>query len=97
MLTVEPANNGELSAQLQAHVMVRDQGIGIPPEELGRIFQPFMRATNAARMHLPGLGLGLAITREIVERHGGRIWVESAGTNEGSAFHVILPLGSESA
>ncbi len=86
-LRVEPTDNG----QQQAHLIVHDQGIGIPQEELGRIFQPFMRATNAARLRLPGLGLGLAITREIVEHHNGHIWVESQGMNMGSTFHVVLP------
>ncbi len=86
-LRLEPAEND----QTQVHLIVHDQGIGIPQEEMGRIFQPFMRATNAAKLRFPGLGLGLAITREIVEHHGGRIWVESPGLNMGSAFHVVLP------
>ncbi len=77
--------------ECQAHVTVRDQGIGIPPEDLGKMFQPFMRASNATERHYPGLGLGLAVSREIVTRHGGRIWVESAGRDQGSTFHVVLP------
>ena len=70
---------------------VKDQGIGIPAESLQRLFQPFSRASNATSRHFGGLGLGLFICREIVERHGGAIWAESAGPQQGSCFHVRLP------
>jgi signal transduction histidine kinase len=70
---------------------VRDEGIGIPPESLSRLFHPFSRASNATSRHFGGLGLGLFICREIVERHGGAIWAESAGPHQGSCFHVRLP------
>ena len=59
------------------------EGIGIPPESLTRLFHPFSRASNATSRHFGGLGLGLFICREIVERHGGTIWAESAGCAEG--------------
>jgi signal transduction histidine kinase len=73
----------------QLHVVVRDQGVGIPPEKLRTIFERFSRAHDIS---YGGLGLGLTITRGIVERHGGRIWAESTGhPGEGSAFHVVLP------
>jgi signal transduction histidine kinase len=72
-------------------VRVRDEGIGIPPESLPALFQPFVRATNATSRHYGGLGLGLFICREIVERHGGHIRAESAGAQQGSCFHVRLP------
>jgi two-component system phosphate regulon sensor histidine kinase PhoR len=70
---------------------VRDRGIGIPEAEQHRLFEPFYRASNASVRNYPGVGLGLHITRELVERHGGRIWVESA-EGQGSTFHVELPL-----
>jgi signal transduction histidine kinase len=70
---------------------VRDEGIGIPPESLERLFRPFCRASNATSRHFGGLGLGLFICREIVERHGGSIWAESPGAQKGSCFHVRLP------
>lgn len=70
---------------------VRDDGIGIPPESLSRLFHPFSRASNATSRHFGGLGLGLFICREIVERHGGTIWAESPGPHKGSCFHVRLP------
>ena len=73
-----------------AQVSVRDQGIGIAPEDQARIFEQFER-TDDSRKHAAGLGLGLFITRKIVDLHGGRIDVESA-PGEGSRFTVELPL-----
>jgi PAS domain S-box-containing protein len=70
---------------------VTDRGIGIPPGEAEAIFEPFKRAENATRDNLPGLGLGLSICRSIAERHGGRIWAESAGDGLGSTFLLWLP------
>lgn len=64
---------------------IRDSGPGIPPERRPAIFEPFV-TTKAG-----GLGLGLAISRSIVEAHGGRIWVEGAPLGPGCAFHVALP------
>ena len=65
---------------------VRDSGPGIPEAVRSRLFEPFARAPGAA----PGLGLGLYITREIVEAHGGRIEMSTA-RGEGTAFTVHLP------
>jgi signal transduction histidine kinase/MFS family permease len=78
-------------------VHVKDEGIGIPPESLASLFRPFARASNAQARHYGGLGLGLFICREIVERHGGTIWAESPGPQQGSAFHVRLPRATPSA
>ena len=72
-------------------VRVQDPGIGLPPEASATIFEPFDRAPNAAEHRIPGLGLGLHICREIVERHGGRIWAESPGPGQGSTFAFTLP------
>ncbi|HEX5503808.1 MAG TPA: ATP-binding protein [Thermomicrobiales bacterium] len=74
-----------------AVVSVRDRGIGIPAAERDRLFTPFYRATNAEASSAQGLGLGLYISRGIVEAHGGRIWVEPA-PGGGSVFNVALPL-----
>ncbi len=74
----------------EALFSVSDEGIGIPPAERERLFQRFFRAENAQSAAY-GLGLGLYICRDIVERHGGRIWVESK-EGEGSTFLVALPL-----
>lgn len=67
---------------------VKDQGYGISKEDQKRIFERFERAINSAEVS--GLGLGLFISREIVEAHGGKIWVESE-LNKGSVFYVKLP------
>ncbi|MFP2925865.1 ATP-binding protein [Pyxidicoccus sp. 3LG] len=74
-----------------AVVTVRDSGIGIPKEEQPHLFERFFRARNAPVSGFGGLGLGLYICRDIVERHGGHIWVESE-LGRGSAFHVSLPV-----
>jgi signal transduction histidine kinase len=79
-----------------ARVTVTDRGIGLPPESLESIFEPFGRAANATRSNLPGLGLGLFICRNIVERHGGRIWAESRGEGQGTMMTVWLPFAAAS-
>ncbi|MBX5490882.1 MAG: sensor histidine kinase [Chloroflexi bacterium] len=75
----------------QAHVSVRDYGIGIPSEELPRLFRRFYRTREARRGRQSGLGLGLYISHEIVAAHGGRLRVESH-VGKGSCFTVDLPL-----
>ncbi|MCC6178894.1 MAG: PAS domain S-box protein [Chloroflexi bacterium] len=70
---------------------VRDHGIGLPPGTEGQIFRPFGRAPNAAERQIQGLGLGLYICRQIVERHDGRIWATSDGDGQGTTMSVWLP------
>jgi signal transduction histidine kinase/DNA-binding response OmpR family regulator len=70
---------------------VADQGIGLPPEAAGTIFEPFGRGANAQQRQVPGMGLGLYIARQIVEQHGGRIWAESAGEGRGAVVSIWLP------
>ncbi len=72
-------------------VTVRDEGIGLPPGMEEVIFEPFGRAGNATALHLPGLGLGLYLCRELVERHGGRIRAESTGEGQGTTVTFWLP------
>ncbi|HEU5326589.1 MAG TPA: PAS domain-containing sensor histidine kinase [Thermomicrobiales bacterium] len=85
-VTVQSAAGGvELS--------VRDEGIGLPPGSAEIIFEPFGRAPNATEHGLPGLGLGLYICRNIVTRHGGQLWAESAGDQCGTTFRLWLPAG----
>ena len=73
-------------------VFVRDNGIGIPPGELKRVFKRFYRVTDEAAKTAKGTGLGLAIVRSIVAKHGGRVRAESKGPNRGTTFVVQLPL-----
>ncbi len=89
-------DGGEVRVSLRAEgegllVSVCDQGIGLPAGAAERIFAPFGRAENAAERNLPGLGLGLYLSRRIVEAHGGRIWAESAGEGLGMTVNVWLP------
>lgn len=82
---------------VHALLTVSDHGLGIPEDQLTSVFEPFERATNlTSRRDAGGLGLGLYITKDIVERHGGRIWVVSR-EGEGSTFYVQLPLAGEAA
>lgn len=70
---------------------VEDQGIGIRPEDLKRIFDRFEQAGGPSRQEGQGTGLGLSLSREMVRLHGGKIWAESEGEGKGSSFHVVIP------
>lgn len=73
---------------------VRDSGIGVKRADAGRMFSKFMRTEEAKRIRPDGLGLGLYVVKKIVEDHGGRVWMESAGLGQGSAFYVSLPVAA---
>ena len=94
------AEHTEITVECQANdnalvVRVRDQGVGIGPEELDRIFDRFYQASSGVSSRGGGVGLGLAICKGIIEAHGGRIWAEST-QGEGSTFTFTLPLGQTS-
>jgi len=72
---------------------VRDNGIGMSAEEVGRLFQEFTQADASTTRKYSGTGLGLALCRRFAELLGGQVWVESA-RGEGSTFHVRLPIAS---
>ena len=72
-------------------IMVRDTGIGIPPEALHTIFDMFAQVEGRSRVHDGGLGIGLALVRGLVELHGGRVSASSAGRGHGAEFTVTLP------
>ncbi len=74
-------------------VAVRDSGVGIPADQLERVFEPYTRLEHEATRTVGGTGLGLPIVREILRLHGGRVWVESA-PGQGSTFHFTVPLAS---
>jgi len=72
-------------------ISVKDTGIGIKPEDLSKLFQTFSQIESVYSKTVEGTGLGLALTRKLVELHGGRIWVESE-FNKGSKFTFIIPV-----
>jgi signal transduction histidine kinase len=74
------------------HVSVRDSGRGLTEEEIGRLFKPFSQVHDPSQVKDKGTGLGLFISKGIVEAHGGKIWVESQGLGHGSTFLVSLPV-----
>lgn len=74
-------------------VIVRDTGIGIPAQAIPYVFQRFWQVESTSTREHGGLGLGLALSRHLVELHGGTITVESAGTGMGSEFRIELPAG----
>jgi len=76
----------------QAVIHVADTGIGIAPDDQVRLFEKFYRIKRRDTMDIRGTGLGLAIVKSIVERHGGKVWVDSE-LNRGSIFYISLPLG----
>lgn len=75
----------------QLHLAIADTGIGIRPEDMQRIFVEFSQVDDSHARRHEGTGLGLALSKRLVEAHGGRIWLESR-FGEGSVFHVLLPL-----
>jgi signal transduction histidine kinase/CHASE3 domain sensor protein len=85
-----------LRAEGEIRVEVRDTGIGLSPEDRGRVFERFFRADNRATRAAGGTGLGLAIAKAIVERHGARIEVASE-PGKGSSFVVAFPLAAQAA
>jgi K+-sensing histidine kinase KdpD len=68
---------------------VNDEGPGIPPELRGQVFEKFFRAGLQ-----PGLGMGLAITRGIVQAHGGKIWIEDGPERRGTSVQFMVPLSN---
>jgi signal transduction histidine kinase len=91
-------NGGEIVVSTRVegsavHVVVRDHGMGIPKGALETIFERYGRVESLATRHIQGTGLGLPIVRQIVQLHGGAVWVEST-VGEGSVFHVTLPRGA---
>ncbi len=76
------------------HVSVTDSGIGMSEEDLARLFTPYFRSENPLAREQPGTGLGLTITRGLILRHGGDVWVKSE-EGYGTTFHFTVPLAEE--
>lgn len=74
---------------------IRDFGIGISKENLPRIFSKFFRGANAKHAHTEGLGISLYISQDIMRRHSGDLWVESAGLENGTTFFLKIPLAKQ--
>jgi signal transduction histidine kinase len=72
-------------------ISVADQGVGLAPEDLNRLFEKFFRAKTGLSRHVVGSGLGLPIAHTIIESHGGRIWAEST-VGEGTTLYFTIPL-----
>jgi signal transduction histidine kinase len=87
-----PVPEAELTANCGL-VTIQDQGIGIPPDFIEKIFQPFLQVDSSDSRSHQGLGLELAICRQIIQRHGGHIWANST-LGQGSTFYIALPLAT---
>lgn len=87
-LSQESSGNGAL-------ITVRDTGIGMESESLGRIFEPFVQVDSSVDRSRAGLGLGLALVKGLVNLHGGEVWAASDGPGQGSEFSICLPLTTE--
>jgi signal transduction histidine kinase len=75
----------------EVRIQITDTGIGIPATEQPHVFEKFHRVKHKYATDVDGTGLGLAITKGIIEKHNGRIWLEST-PGEGSTFTVVLPI-----
>ncbi|MHB9097972.1 MAG: sensor histidine kinase [Syntrophales bacterium] len=72
-------------------IVVTDTGIGIKKEDLDRIFQPFVQVDGSTSRRYQGTGLGLSVAKRFAELHGGYLYAESGGENNGSSFHCVIP------
>ena len=74
------------------HIAIADEGRGIAPDDLERIFEAYVQVSDPDHRDHEGLGVGLTVARAIVVRHGGQLWAESPGLGRGATFHLSLPL-----
>jgi two-component system, OmpR family, sensor histidine kinase SenX3 len=81
----------ELPDEKRIVFSVQDQGIGIPPDDVKSIFKRFYRVHHRSLAHVKGTGLGLFIVKSVAEKHGGRVFAESAGEGEGATVTTELP------
>ncbi len=76
---------------------VADTGVGIPPSQLEAVFDRFAQVDDSATRRHEGTGIGLALAKEMVELHGGRIWAASDGEGRGTTIHIVIPIGEPDA
>jgi signal transduction histidine kinase len=94
MVGAEESDNvwdAESAAKKVVHIWVKDNGIGINVEDQKKIFQKFFRSDDSKARESPGTGLGLNITRSLIEMQGGRIWFDSE-FRQGTTFHITVPV-----
>ena len=84
--------NGRSSSKDYIQISIKDSGIGLEKENIAKIFQPFEQVENSSSRRFQGTGLGLSLTKSLVELHGGRIWAESEGEDLGAIFSFTLPV-----
>jgi signal transduction histidine kinase len=98
-VSAELADGAELGdtagegARRCVRMTVADTGLGIPPEQLQKVFDRFAQVDGSATRKHEGTGIGLSLVKELVGLHGGRVWATSEGLGHGTQFHVMLPLG----
>jgi len=94
MMNLESPETQKLKIETKdfIEISVTDTGIGLKPEDIDRIFGAFEQVENSASRKFQGTGLGLSLTRQLVELHGGRIWAESEGAGKGSIFRFVIPV-----
>ncbi len=97
-IVVDPFNDGDSSSAIPLKYMevsISDTGIGLEQDDLERIFNPFEQADGSMARRYQGTGLGLSLTKSLVELHGGNVWAKSDGKGQGSTFHFIIPVCHE--
>lgn len=90
-LYVDKTNQNPPNVTKYIQISVEDNGIGLAQEDLNRIFDAFEQVETSTSRKYQGTGLGLSLTKRLVELHGGTIWAESKGEGEGSVFHFTIP------
>jgi signal transduction histidine kinase len=83
---------GRANGQEEAQVIISDNGIGLTEEQMKRVFDEFYQVEDHMIRKHGGLGIGLSIAKAVIDAHGGRIWANSPGLNQGSTFYMTVPL-----